>query len=274
MSMTTMKPVFLLGMVFLAAAGCSGGHDRPQGDADANPDFGSDLDSLQEWADPGDADGEERYDVAPDPIPDVHGDDEDAPDGNGCIPAGCVPVEGDMDCDMVPDETDVCPACSNECQEDRDGDGIGDVCDDSCEERCIGGSCGAEGIAGCNCTACPEGTFCTGDAGEPVGICDGSGRSSPVQRATLGDYLRGRAFRRFERSRLRLVVTAFVVPALSNNCRIPCSNSSTALSRAPSCPTRTIATDMCKSNEGGRRTSTMSRASFPAMKREGSSPTP
>jgi hypothetical protein len=64
-----------------------------------------------------------------------------------------------------------------------------------------------------------------------------------------GDYLRDCDFRRFAGTPLRLLVTGFVVLAASNKCRMPCSNSSTALSKAPSCPTRTIATDKCNSNE-------------------------
>src|ERR1700732_2524087 len=88
------------------------------------------------------------------------------------------------------------------------------------------------------------------------------------------DYLRGRAFRRFAGTPLRLLVTGFLVLAASNKCRMPCSNSPTALSKAPSCPTRTIATDMCKSNDGGRNTSTLSMEIVLAIKRAGSSPTP
>src|SRR3984893_17843597 len=95
-----------------------------------------------------------------------------------------------------------------------------------------------------------------------------------LQQAVLGDYLRGRAFRRFAGTPLPLLVTGFVVSAASNKCRMPCSNSSTALSKAPSCPTRTIATDMCKSNDRGRNTSIVSKELFPAIKRAGSSPTP
>ena len=89
-----------------------------------------------------------------------------------------------------------------------------------------------------------------------------------------GDYLRDCDFRRFAGTPLRLLVTGFVVLAASNKCRMPCSNSSTALSKAPSCPTRTIATDKCNSNDGGRNTSTASRELFPAINRAGSSPTP
>ncbi len=99
-------------------------------------------------------------------------------------------------------------------------------------------------------------------------------RVCPNAREPLGDYLRGRAFRRFARTRLRLLVTGFVVSAASNKCRKPCSNSSTALSKAPSCPTRTIATDRRKSNDGGRNTSTVSRQFFLAIKRAGSNPIP
>src|SRR5262244_534063 len=50
---------------------------------------------------------------------------------------------------------------------------------------------------------------------------------------------------------------------------MPCSNSSTAFSKAPSCPTRTIATDMCKSNDGGRNTLTELRELLLAIKRAG-----
>lgn len=77
-----------------------------------------------------------------------------------------------------------------------------------------------------------------------------------VDHAAPGDYLRGRDFRRFPGPPLRLLVTDFVVLAASNNSRNPCANSSTAFSRAPSCPTRTIATDRCSSNDGGRKTFT------------------
>jgi hypothetical protein len=89
-----------------------------------------------------------------------------------------------------------------------------------------------------------------------------------------GDYLRDRAFRRFAGTLLRLLVTRFFVLAASNKCRMPSSNSPTALSKAPSCPTRTIATDMCKLNDGGRNTSTLWRELFPAINRAGSNPTP
>src|SRR5256885_8562865 len=89
-----------------------------------------------------------------------------------------------------------------------------------------------------------------------------------------GDYLRDCDFRRFAGIPLRLLVTGFVVLAASNKCRMPCSNSSTALSKAPSCPTRTIATDKCNSNDGGRNTSTESRDLLRAIKRAGSNPSP
>jgi hypothetical protein len=93
-------------------------------------------------------------------------------------------------------------------------------------------------------------------------------------RAMSGDYLGGRAARRFAGTPLRCLVTGFLVSAASNNCRNPCANSSTAFPRAPSCPTRTIATDRCRSNDGGRNTFTVSIERFLAMKRAGSSPTP
>ena len=88
------------------------------------------------------------------------------------------------------------------------------------------------------------------------------------------DYLRDCDLRRFAGTFLRPLATGFVVLAASNKCRMPCSNSSTALSKAPSCPTRTIATDKCNSNDGGRNTSTVPMNSFLAIKRAGSSPTP
>ena len=71
-----------------------------------------------------------------------------------------------------------------------------------------------------------------------------------------GDYLRDCDFRRFAGTPLRLLVMGFGVLAASNNCRNPCANSSTTFPRAPSCPTRTIATDRCRSNDGGRKTFT------------------
>jgi hypothetical protein len=52
------------------------------------------------------------------------------------------------------------------------------------------------------------------------------------------------------------------VSAASNNWRDPCSNSSTAFPKAPSCPARTIATDGCKSNDGGRNIFTVSIEGF------------
>ncbi len=64
-----------------------------------------------------------------------------------------------------------------------------------------------------------------------------------LQQATIGDYLRGRAFRRFAGKPLPLLVTGFLVLAASNKCRMPSSNSSTALCRAPSCPIRVIASN-------------------------------
>ena len=70
------------------------------------------------------------------------------------------------------------------------------------------------------------------------------------------DYLGGRAPRRFAGTPLRCLVTDFGVSAASNNCRNPCANSSTAFPKAPSCPTRTIATDRRRSNDGGRKTFT------------------
>jgi len=75
----------------------------------------------------------------------------------------------------------------------------------------------------------------------------------------MRDYLGGRAARRFAGRPLRCFFTGFVVSVASNNCRNPCANSSTAFPKAPSCPTRTIATDRCISNDGGRNTFTESR---------------
>ena len=95
-----------------------------------------------------------------------------------------------------------------------------------------------------------------------------------VETGGVRDYLRDRAFRRFAGTPLRLLDTGFFVLAASNKFRMPCSNSSTALSSAPSCPTRTIATDMCKSNDGGRNTLTELRELLLAIKRAGSNPSP
>ena len=72
----------------------------------------------------------------------------------------------------------------------------------------------------------------------------------------MRDYLGGRAARRFAGTPLRCLVTGFGVSAASNNCRNPCANSSTAFPKAPSCPTRTIAMDRRRSNDGGRKTFT------------------
>jgi len=70
------------------------------------------------------------------------------------------------------------------------------------------------------------------------------------------DYLGRRAARRFAGTPLWCLVMGFVVSAASNNCRNPCANSSTAFPKAPSCATRTIATDRCSSNDGGCNTFT------------------
>src|ERR1700674_1513072 len=99
-------------------------------------------------------------------------------------------------------------------------------------------------------------------------------KTAQLQQAMSGDYLGGRAARRFAGTPLRCLVRGFGVSAASNNCRNPCANSSTAFSKAPSCPTRTIATDRCRSNDGGRKTFTGSKERFLAIKRAGSSPTP
>jgi hypothetical protein len=85
----------------------------------------------------------------------------------------------------------------------------------------------------------------------------------------MGDYLCGRAARRFVGTPLRCFLTGFVVSVASNNCRNPCANSSTAFPRAPSCATRTMATDRCRSNDGGRSTFTGSIERFLAIKRSG-----
>jgi hypothetical protein len=83
-------------------------------------------------------------------------------------------------------------------------------------------------------------------------------KTAQIEQAMLGDYLRDRAARRFAGTPLRCLVTGFVVSAASSACRNPCSNSSTAFPKAPSCPARTIATDGCKSNDGGRNIFTVS----------------
>jgi hypothetical protein len=49
------------------------------------------------------------------------------------------------------------------------------------------------------------------------GSCANAGGERPAT-AVLGDYLRGRAFRRFAGTRLRLLVTGFMVSADSNKC--------------------------------------------------------
>ena len=82
--------------------------------------------------------------------------------------------------------------------------------------------------------------------------------TAQLQQAMFGDYLGGRAARRFAGTLLRLLVTGFLVLAASNNCRMPCSNSPTAFSKAPSCPIRTMAMDGRRSNDGGRNTFTLS----------------
>src|ERR1700733_14363099 len=79
-------------------------------------------------------------------------------------------------------------------------------------------------------------------------------KTAQLQQAMSGDYLGGRAARRFAGTPLRPLAPGFGVSATSNNCRNPCSNSSTAFPKAPSCPTRTIATDRCRSNDGGCNT--------------------
>ena len=70
------------------------------------------------------------------------------------------------------------------------------------------------------------------------------------------------------------ITEMFGASAASNNCRSPSSKTSTAFPRAPSCPTRTIATGRCRSNDGGRKIFRRSAERFLAMKRAGSSPTP
>src|SRR5438067_7304222 len=99
-------------------------------------------------------------------------------------------------------------------------------------------------------------------------------KTAQLQQATSKDYLGDRALRRSADTTLRSLVAGFLVSAASNNCPNPCANSSTAFPKAPSCPTRTIATDRCRSNDGGRNTFTGSIERFLAIKRAGSSPTP
>jgi len=83
-------------------------------------------------------------------------------------------------------------------------------------------------------------------------------KTAQLQQAMSGDYLGGRAARRFAGTPLRCLVMGFVVSAASNNCRNRCSNHSTAFPKAPSCPARTTAMDGCKSNDGGRNIFTVS----------------
>src|ERR1700745_405670 len=94
-------------------------------------------------------------------------------------------------------------------------------------------------------------------------------KTAQLQQAISGDYLGRRAARRFAGTLIRLLVTGFGVSAASNNCRNPCANSSTAFPKAPSCPTRTIATDRCRSNDGGCNTFTGTIERFLAIKRAG-----
>ena len=103
--------------------------------------------------------------------------------------------------------------------------------------------------------------YCMG-SGSPAVIFDAAEADWSPAWATVQpqvakcDYSAGRAARRFAGTPLRCLVTGFVVSAASNNCRIPCSKCSTAFSKAPSCPTRTIATNRYRSNDGGRNTFT------------------
>ena len=83
-------------------------------------------------------------------------------------------------------------------------------------------------------------------------------KTAQLEQAMSGGYLGGRVARRFAGTPFRCLVTGFGVSAASNNCRNQCSNCSTAFPKAPSCPTRTIATDGCRSNDGGRNTFTVS----------------
>src|SRR6202041_3164959 len=82
--------------------------------------------------------------------------------------------------------------------------------------------------------------------------------TAQLRQAMSGDYLGGRAARRFAGTPLRRLVTGFVVSAASNNCLNLCSNSSTAFPKAPSCPARTMAMAGFRSNDGGRNTFTVS----------------
>src|SRR5690242_8505143 len=74
----------------------------------------------------------------------------------------------------------------------------------------------------------------------------------------VDDYLRDRTARRFAPTLLRGLTTTFLVSAAANRSRNPSASCSTALPKAPSCPTWTIATDRCSSNDGGRNTFTAS----------------
>src|SRR5262249_44581673 len=89
-----------------------------------------------------------------------------------------------------------------------------------------------------------------------------------------GDHQGERADRLILRTPLWRFVTGLVVSAASSTCRNRSSSSSTAFPKAPSWPARTIATDGCSSNDGGRNTFTKSIDWFLTMKRAGNSPTP
>jgi hypothetical protein len=148
----------------VVAIGCSsGGGGRPDTGTDSTTDADGGHDPAGETSEPGAGDGD---------VHDARADD--LPAGETSVPCPippCTPLPGDRDCDTIPDGNDNCPDCSNECQEDVDGDRIGNVCDPACEESCIGASCEAEGIVGCNCSSCPEGYICQSDGHNPNTLC-------------------------------------------------------------------------------------------------------